>query len=168
MAKMIAAFAGASTLGTALSIGGTVLSTLGSIQESKQQAQMAQYNAAVARQNAEFSRKIAAQEAKDIRRETERRIGTARAKFGASGVVTTEGTPLLVAETIAEEGELDALRRKFSGEVQAMGQESQARLDRMQAKAFKSQVFPTAVGGAIDVFGKLGRGGLLTGTSLFK
>jgi len=95
---------------------------------AKSQTEMAEYNATLARQAGESR-------ARDVRERNRRILATARANAGASGVALTPGTsPLAVLAYDAKEGELDALRAQYSGDVEAAGLSAQARMHRFAGK----------------------------------
>lgn len=170
MAAVIPAALGVSGgLGTALTVAGGALGVLGALSsaqsasaQAKSQAATAQYNAQVARNNALMASRAADQEAREIREETKRRLSSIRATQAASGVVTTAGSPLLVLEEQALEGELSAQRRLFQGQLQAQGYSQQAVLDETQSAAFASQSKSASQQGLLNAAGI----GIKTGTTL--
>lgn len=96
-------------------------------------------------ENAARAREDAAREEGDQRRHNRQVLGRQRALFAKSGV-KLEGTPLLVQEETAREGELDALSIRRSGELRAGGFHDRAGLARLQGRSAR----------AADMFG-LGR-----------
>ena len=130
-------------------------------QQAQSQAGIAKYNAAVARNNAIAARQAAEAAAKDKRLETSRRISTIRATFAAGGVVTTEGSPLLVQSEQAAEGALEAARILHRGNLQAQGYESQSLLDETQSQAYLQQGKSAKTASYLDAIGE-GIGGLKT------
>ena len=89
------------------------------------------YNADVMDQEA-FAAKDKAKAEEDAHRESVKRIlSTQRALFAKSGV-DMSGSPLLVMEDTARQGELDALTIRYGGDVAAARARSQANLMRMQ------------------------------------
>ena len=63
-------------------------------------------------------------------------ISSQRAAYGASGV-DIEGSPLLLLEDTAAQGEMDALAIRYGGEVEASQKRSQAELYELQGKNAK-------------------------------
>jgi hypothetical protein len=122
-------------------------------QQAQQQAGIARFNAAVARNNAIAARQAAEAAANDKRIETGRRISAIRASFAAGGVVTTEGSPLLVQAEQAAEGALEAARILHRGELQAHGYETQSLLDETQSQAFLTQGSNARRAGTIGAIG---------------
>ncbi len=70
--------------------------------QGKSDKAIADYNAAIAEQNAEQARRAAEVSARDTRDATRRQLGSMRAAYGTSGVVTTEGSPLVALVDQAE------------------------------------------------------------------
>lgn len=69
-----------------------------------------------------------------IKRSTSRALGRAQAAYGAAGV-TSEGTPLMVMQDIATEGNLQEALATYGGVVAAGDIRAQARFDRLSAEA---------------------------------
>src|SRR3990167_7885773 len=84
-------------------------------------SQAARYNARVAEQQAESARQAAAADAETRRRQLDRVLGTQRARYGASGVIPSEGSPLLVMMESEEEAALDVARVRHGGAAAAHG-----------------------------------------------
>lgn len=112
---------------------GTAASVAGSIQQGKQQEKVAEYNAAVAEQGAIAEEQKAAYEEEAHRKKVKSILSSQQAAYGATGV-DMEGSPLLVMEDTAAQGELDALAIRYGGDVAAAQKRSQANLYRMQGK----------------------------------
>jgi len=110
----------------------TAFSVLGAISSANAESNAAKYNAAVSKQNAQIARDQAVSDIDRQRRVAYRTQGQAVANYGASGV-TLEGTPLDVLEQSAAEAKLDELNIKYNSELQALGFENTARLDRQRA-----------------------------------
>lgn len=94
-------------------------------EQSQQQQAIAKFNQKVA-ENAATAQRNAAQIAAENERDRNRAILAAqRAGIGASGVLGSEGTPLLVQVDSAEKAALNEARIKYSGEVGARQYESE-------------------------------------------
>ena len=119
----------ASTLMTAA----TVIGTAGTLISGFQQGRMADYNARLAEQQAAAERSKAKLEEARHRRKVEKLKGTQRAMFAKAGV-TMEGSPLLVMEETAAEGELDAMLIRAGGEARAAELYGEASLSRMRGR----------------------------------
>lgn len=119
-----------------LSVPGTIsaLGAVGKFMQGQQQAAAAEYNAELLERQALYEEQASAAEANRLRRRGRRILGAQRAAYGASGVLSNEGSPLLVMENTAEEIEMDAQRTLFSGDVRAAGSRGKAKLSRWDAK----------------------------------
>ena len=104
------------------------------------------YNARVAETQAVSARQAAAADAETKRRQMDRVLGTQRARYGASGVIGSEGSPLLVMMQSEEEAALDVARVRAGGEAQAYGLESEARLSKFRGRQAKRQGYLGATG----------------------
>ena len=112
----------------------TAVSAYSSYESGQQQKKASEYNASVAEWQAGEARKAAELKASDYQKEAALRLSRMRASYGASGVETTEGTPLLVLMESAKEAETDRQRILYGGEVSSWGLLSQATLDRYAGK----------------------------------
>lgn len=137
---------------------GAVLGAVGSIQQASAQASAAKHNARVGEQNARMAADQAKEDERMQRIRGMKALGTTRAGFGAAGV-TLEGTPLDVLEESAAAIELDALKIRHGGEVQAAAYRNGASLDRAQASAAKTSGYLSAtsalLGGGIRVYDRM-------------
>lgn len=131
-------------IGTILSIAGFGMSAMGALgqgqaaaADARAQAAVAEYNARVQEQEARAIRAQAEYKAKRQAEEAERYASSLRAGMGASGVVTSEGTPLMIEAKQAAESELENLIIGYQGQVGANRALSQASFDRMQADIYK-------------------------------
>lgn len=118
---------------TAAIVLAAVVSAAAAIHSGRQSAAAADTNARIMEAEAEQARTTAQYNA-DIHREKVRRaLSAQRAMHGRTGL-DTSGTPLLVLEDTAEQGELDALVIKYGGDIAAAGKRSGAYLQRMQGR----------------------------------
>ena len=125
-----------------LSAVGTGISVMGSLQQGQQQANQAQFQAQVAQNDAVIAGqqrdraiKVAASNEDDFRRQQSDLFGSRRALLGNTGVSSNTGSPLAVSTDFGGEVELNALRLKNEGDVNAnrlqqsvLNQQSQAGL----------------------------------------
>jgi hypothetical protein len=118
------------------SVAGTAMSAYSEIQQGKEQQQWSEYNAAVAERDAASAKQSAEYEAGQKRKETQKLLGRQRALYGKAGV-TLEGSPLLMMEETASEGEIDALMIEREGKLRAGSYQSEAALSRMKGSAAK-------------------------------
>jgi hypothetical protein len=117
---------------TALMGIGIGLTAVGKIYEGVAGSQAAQFNQGVAERNKGISLDMAKSEAARVRRGAARSIGQMRANYGASGLVAT-GSVLDVFEDSYAEAELDVKTVLYKGEVQALGFEDEANLQKQKA-----------------------------------
>lgn len=117
-----------------LGLMGMVLSAAGTLMSASQQSDMANYNAAVAEQNAKMATDKATYDAKMHNQEVRRILAAQRSLYGASGVSSESGSPLLVMDDTIKQGAMDALAIRYGGDVEAAKQRSAANLYRMQGK----------------------------------
>ena len=127
---------------------GSIISTVGMIQQGQAQASqanfqagVAQNNAIIAQQQATRARQQAAIDEQDFRRQQGDLMASRRALMGGGGVEAGAGSPLAVSSDFAGESELNALRIRNMGEVEAnrlqqevMNQQAQASLFGMQGR----------------------------------
>lgn len=106
---------------TAASVGGAVYGGI-------QQQQQAKTQAKVYAQQANYERQAAAENEAEYRKRQDRLMATRRALLGASGVEGDTGSPLLASEDFASEAELQALKIRQGGAVNASRLEQQGSL----------------------------------------
>jgi len=115
-------------------VAGTTMSAMSQIQQGKSTKQWSEYNAAIAERDALAAQQSAEYDAGEKRKETERLLGRQRALYGKAGV-TLEGSPLLLMEETASQGELDALMIEREGKLKAGNYQSEAALSRMKGSS---------------------------------
>lgn len=150
-------------------IGGVGLAAVGQLGAAGAMAEQAAMQAALSEYNARLQDREAEQiEAETLfarrrqLREASRIGGTLRAAIGASGLIPTEGTPLLIQSRQAAESELENLLIGYEGQAGAQRALSQGVLDRLQAGFYRRQA------GAARTAGWIGAGStLLTGLGVF-
>jgi hypothetical protein len=150
---------------TMLVVGGTAMSAAGSIQggmaaeaEGKSQQNMSNYNAALQEREAQQVEARTALQQKQQAEAADRAQSTMRAGLGASGAVTTDGSPLLIQAEQASQAEMENLMIGYSGQQEATAARSQGTLDVMSGKIARQR------GQAGKTAGYLGAGStLLTG-----
>lgn len=135
-------------------IGGAGISAFGSLQQGNAADSAARYNAAMAEANAEISRKQGLEDERRFRIASRKRLGTARAAIGASGI-TLDGSALDTLEQNARMMEQDAISIRTGSEMRATGLEADARLQSMYGESAKRGSYYGAaadlLGGATDV-----------------
>jgi len=146
----LASFAVPAGMATAanLSLVGAIVSGVGMLQQGQAQASQANFQAGVARNNAIIAQQQATRaqqqaaiDEQDFRRQQGDLMASRRALMGGGGVEAGAGSPLAVSSDFAGESELNALRIRNMGEVEAnrlqqevMNQQAQAGLFGMQGR----------------------------------
>ena len=152
-----------STWAAGLSAAAAVVSAVGAIQQGQAASAQGRTQAEIYRQQAERERQDAANREDDYRRGISRSLASRRALMGASGVEAGEGSPLMVSEDMIGEAELQALRIRSNGELQATRLEQQAALARAAGRNAQTAGYFRAGGsllrGAGSVASGWGRGG---------
>lgn len=113
---------------------GAAVSAYAQYQAGQAQAASLKYQQKVAENQAIAARQAAQVAAENARERHQRVMAAQRARLGAAGVMSTEGSPLIVQMESAEQAALEEARIRYSGEVQAGGVESQAVLSGFQAR----------------------------------
>lgn len=107
--------------------------------EAKSKANIANYNAQVEENRAKAVEQRTIMESQDQAADATRKLSTMKANIGASGVVSTEGSPLLAMATQAVEFAKENQRLGHRGISEMQDHRTQATLDRTQAKIFKQK-----------------------------
>jgi hypothetical protein len=132
-------------LPVALMAGSTALQAFGALQEGKAAAdgammkgraeqQSAEYNARSSEIQAASERDAAGAESSDFFRREMRGVSAGRAARGATGVIGSTGSPLLVDEATVAEVALGASRLMHAGEGRARRMEDDAILSRERGR----------------------------------
>lgn len=121
-------------IGAIGSLAGAGISAYSSYEGGMAQQRWNDYNAIVALRDAEAAKQTAEYEARQKRKETERLLSRQKALYGKAGVAL-EGSPLLMMEETAAEGELDALMIERTGKLYEQRYMSEAALSRMRGGA---------------------------------
>jgi hypothetical protein len=131
-------------------------------QAYKYQSELAENQGIAARQASE----VAAAQAQEKNR---RLMAMARTRAGASGIETTEGSPLLVLMDNAAEAELETRRIKYAGAVQEQGFRAESRLLTFEGanarRAGNIGAGATLLGGAAQAYAGYQRGQSRTPTT---
>lgn len=135
----------------------TVASAAGSFIQGQAAASAAEANATMAEEEAQRARQAAAVEEDRNRSQSRRVISAQRAAYGASGVVSEEGSSLLALADSAAEAELDALSIRYSGDVTARRYQVQAASDRAAASGYRMQGLVSAGTGLLSGAGRVNR-----------
>lgn len=163
-------------------LAGGITSTVAGIQNAEMQESQAEYQAEIAEQNAKRAGRQAEavelqgnQKRAALLRESQQRLGTARAGYAAGGVLLGAGT---AAEYEADNAnaydldsrnlEYDIASEKWQLQMEASNHTNQAQLYRMQADAYAQQKPMTALGGAIQTIGNTASAALSVASTLGK
>lgn len=119
---------GGLTVGGGLGIASGALGAFGSIFSGIQQSQASDFNARVDRQQAKQSIAESQADAEQTRTDNERKLGSAEAAFGASGV-DLSGSPLDVLSDLATQGELSRRLILYKGKTEANKYLAQSAID---------------------------------------
>lgn len=114
-----------------------VLSAFGSARAGEAQQVGYNANARAEEQQGEVTRQASFNSADQIWSEVQRRLGSARAAYGAAGIDPNTGTPLLVMAESARRGELARQATLFQGRLNQEVANTQAAIDRFTGKAAK-------------------------------
>jgi len=122
-------------VGAVAAVAGAGVAAYSSYESGRQQDKVAESNARMAEYQAKQAKQAAEVRASQYAREAKRRMSSIRAGYAASGVATTEGTPLLVLMESAEEVAKDELRIKRGGEQTAWKLLNEANIQRLAGKS---------------------------------
>lgn len=113
----------------------SIASAVGSVVQGISAFQQGQFQARVAEQQADFARKQAEIDAKEFKRDQQRLLGQARATRGASGVLLSEGSPLLVDDETIEEILFQTERVRRGGQVESARLQQSAQASRAAGRS---------------------------------
>lgn len=138
--------------GAVASVAGAATATVASVNQARFERDVAKRGAAIESQKAEI-------ELDRIERERERRIASARASGGASGVGIQSGTPLGLLGQIAFQSAEDVAIQRTIGSERVSQQ-------LIAAQGAKTRGQTALLGGALDTVGKAARGGTSIASTL--
>ena len=119
-------------------LGATRFQSQAILNQAAIESSAAEFNAQVAERDAALATFSAEEEAKDVRRGNVKRLKSIRAAFGKGGVATSSGSALTVQLEAAEQGELEAQRTLFSGQLQADAANIRASQQRLKGTIARS------------------------------
>lgn len=125
-------------------------------QQSMFQSQQAALNAQIANRNVELSLQSAALKAADTREETRERIARIRSIQAKSGAITTAGSPLLVQLEQAAEGEQEAQRQLYEGNIEAYNYRAQAASRSLEASQYSQRAKSQEESGLLSSLSTIG------------
>lgn len=123
--------------------------------EAKGQQAMSEYNAKLAEREAQAAEARTGVASQRQAEEAERIRGSLEAGLGASGTVSSVGTPLMIQARQAAESELDNLMIGHQGLTDAARLRSQGALDLMQSKIYGQKAKSAKAAGMIGAGGTL-------------
>ena len=143
-------------------IGGGV-AAYGQYQQGKATDKAAKYNAEIAEINAQMSMQQAAFEAKQLRRQRMILSGRQRAAGAANGLALTGSFADIYSDS-AVQGELQALSRRYQGEVEATNYRAQSELYKFEGSSARraanvqmAATLVSSVGSAASSFSMAGK-----------
>ena len=139
---------------TAIKIASTVASVVGTIRSGAASQQQSNFTAQQLRQEADREGQIAKAEEDDFRRKVRNLESESNSLLGAMGVTST-GSPTFVAEDLAAEAELQALRIRGAGDARQQRLQSEAELERFGGSNTRRSSFMTAAGQGLTGLGKV-------------
>lgn len=143
----------------ALAVGSMAFNAISSIGEGDAEYEAQQFNQRVAGIQAGQIRQQATEEARRQRVQSQKQLGSMKASYGASGVVSSEGSALDVLQESAANAELDNLMIKHQGEMRARSTELEGRFAGMRGDSARSRGYMGAAGallfGGANLAGKL-------------
>lgn len=150
--------------GVAVAAAGAGVTAYAASEQAAAQEDAAKFNEKTAENQALAARYAAQVEAENRREQYRRAKASQTARIGGSGVVGTEGSPLLVQLDAAEQAELDLQRVKYAGETGARSYESEAviqgftgRTARRQGQIRAGTSLLQGVGNVAQVYGQYNR-----------
>jgi multidrug efflux pump subunit AcrA (membrane-fusion protein) len=138
-----------------ITIASAVMATYAQREQQQNAQAVAEHNRRLALQRAADARLRGDQAEIAERRRLSQLLGAQRAIVGASGALVDVGSPLVVQEDTAAQGELNVLVIRNNASREAYGFETQSSIFALQASQASSNtpVFSTALGGAADSYG---------------
>lgn len=118
-----------------IQVGATAFQAQSRITQSVIERDAAEFNAQVADRDAALATFSAGIEAKDVRRENIRRMKSIRAAFAKGGVSSTSGSALTVQLEAAEQGELEAQKVLFAGQLRSDAARIRATQERARGRS---------------------------------
>jgi hypothetical protein len=121
----------------AAAVAASAVSAYASYEQGEQQKKVAKYNQRAAENQAALEKekgRLAAESERDRQR---RLLATQHVRQAASGVLTTEGSPLVVAMDSARQAERDQQLIRFGTDVRATGWAAEAELQRSAGRWYQ-------------------------------
>ncbi len=122
---------------TPLLVAGTAMSAYGTYQEGQAASAEAKYNAQMKEREAKAIEQRTAVQQQRQAEEADRRRGAMAAQLGASGAVTSAGSPLMLMAEQRAQDSLESMMIGYEGREQALGARQAGAMYKMQAKSAK-------------------------------
>ena len=127
-----------------------VVAIWGAIRAGQAQSNAANFNSAVAQRNVQISDAQGEAAGESQQRDAARRIGTATAAYGASGVQLADGSPADVLAESARNATLDNLTLKYNYKLRGLGYQTQANLESSNATNARTASYFNAASSALQ------------------
>lgn len=134
---------------------GTAVAAAGAVRQGQAANIAAQYNAKVGEQNAQAAEQQAQSQASIQTRRASMENGGLLAEYGASGVVSGEGSPLEVLAQSASNAEWDRQNIIYGGRVRANSLRNQSGLDVTQGETAQQNGYLSASGSLLQGAGMM-------------
>ena len=131
------------TMALYVALAGTAVAAGSAIYQGQQAKKEAEYNASVQEQNAVAAQQKASYDETMHRERVRKLLSSQKALYGRSGV-SLIGSPELLLEETAAQGELDALAIRYGGDVEASRYRSEATLSKMRGRAASTSGYASA------------------------
>ena len=133
----------------------TAMAVAGAVKQGQVESQAANYNSQIATQNAGIAAAQGEAAAQAQSRDSQRRIGTEMAAYGASGVQMSDGSPSDVLADSARSAALDNLTTRYNYQLKGLGYQDQASLESSQSQNASAAGYLSAMGSGIGGGSKL-------------
>lgn len=143
---------GLETLAIGANAGGMVMKGVSANAEGKASQALSEYNAKLEEIKAKQIEAVTGVKQQRQAEKASRTMSTLEAGLGASGAVTTQGEPLMMAAEQEVQNELENLNIGYEGQTQAAQARSQAAMDIMEGKQARGR-------GRAALFGSLMKAG---------
>jgi hypothetical protein len=143
------------TWGLIISATAAGVGAVGMVRQAQAQASAADYNAKLAKQNAAVSEAQGLAAAEAQQRDSARKMGSAMANYGASGVQLADGSAEDVLADSARQSTLDNLTLKYNARLKTLGFLDQAGLDEANSKNAMSAGYLNATSSLLSSAGSM-------------
>lgn len=126
-------------IGGVMSAAGSIVGAMGQSAALKAQAESAKAQAAFMKRQADAETIKGSTDILQQRRGVERILGSQTAGYGASGIQSDAGTTTDIAMTSQSEAEMDRQAIRFGRDLTASNYQYKAKIEEMNAKAYKQQ-----------------------------